>query len=179
MNESIVTVRYVKALYDLAEENDLLPAIENDIRVLLSVIHESKEFVSFLENPVLKISDKIKILDQLFSKQMNKLTLQFLHLLTENKRDIFLNPICHYFIRYFRQKQGIREASITTASPLSAEYRSEVFKYITKRFKSNIELTEKVDPGIIGGFILRIEDQQINASISAQLNKIKRELIHS
>lgn len=179
MNESIITVRYVKALYDLAEEKDILNIIEKDIRALLAVIDESKEFVSFIESPVLKISEKLRLLDQLFAKEMDKLTLQFLHLLTENKRDIFLKQICHYFIWYFKHKQGIKEAFITTASPLSAEYKSEIFKYITKRFKCNIELTEKVDPEIIGGFVLRIEDQQINASISAQLNKIRRELIHS
>ena len=51
--------------------------------------------------------------------------------------------------------------------------------YIQKKFRVQIELKEQVNPSIIGGFMLRIEDQQINASIRSQLNKIKRELINS
>ncbi|MBA7540189.1 ATP synthase subunit delta [subsurface metagenome] len=92
---------------------------------------------------------------------------------------MYLRNICLHFIQYHKHNQGISEASITTACPLSSLYKKEIFDFISKKFKLKIELKEKVDPSIIGGFILRIEDQQINASLNTQLNKIKRELINS
>jgi F-type H+-transporting ATPase subunit delta len=86
--------------------------------------------------------------------------------------------MCHYFNSYYKKKIGIKEASITTAGKLSASHKKEILNFITKKFKVKIELKEQINPSIIGGFVLRIEDQQINASLEAQLNKIKRELIN-
>lgn len=179
MNESLITVRYVKALYDLAVESNLLKETERDVKTIIDIIDGSQEFKSFLESPIIKISEKNKMFDQLFGKELNQLTLTFLHLLAENKREMHLKHICLHYIRYNKQNQGIKEAMITTAIPLAKEHKEELRKFITKKFKINIDLTEKVDPEVIGGFVLRIEDQQINASILAQLNKIRRELIHT
>ena len=105
--------------------------------------------------------------------------MQFLYLLVKNNREILLRDMCIYFNSYYKENQGIKEAIITTAIPLSKKHRDDIYKFISKKFKVNIELSEKVDPEIIGGFVLRIEDKQINASLQSQLNKIKRELIHS
>lgn len=179
MNESLITVRYVKALFDLAVENNQLDSIENDIESLLAIMADSVEFSEFIENPILKRSAKINMFEQLFAGKFNKITMQFLYLLVNNNREILLKDMCIYFKAHYRQNQGIKEAIITTAIPLSKAHRDEIYRFITKKFKVNIELSEKVDPHIIGGFVLRIEDQQINASLKSQLNKIKRELINS
>jgi F-type H+-transporting ATPase subunit delta len=74
---------------------------------------------------------------------------------------------------------GIQEGSIITAIALDEKYKEKINELIRKKFKIEIDLEEKVDPSIIGGFVLRIEDQQIDASISSQLKKIKTHLINS
>ncbi len=179
MNNSLITVRYVKALYQLADEAKLQDTIKTDIGILLSCLQESSEFSTLIESPLIKISKKIRLIDTIFDKDLNKLTLQFLHLLIRNKREIHLKNICHYYLRFYKSSQGLKEALITTAKPLSMTNKEEIFNFITRKLKVNIEMHEKVDAEIIGGFILQIEDQQINASIQHQLNKIKRELIHT
>jgi F-type H+-transporting ATPase subunit delta len=179
MNESLITVRYVKALFGLAVENKLLDIIEKDVESLLGIMAESTEFNAFIENPILKRSSKLKMFDQLFAGKLNKLTIQFLYLLVNNNREILLKEMCHYFKAHYRQNRKIKEAVITTAIPLSKTHRDEIYKYISKKFKVSIDMSEKVEPEIIGGFVLRIEDQQINASLQSQLNKIKRELINT
>ncbi len=179
MNDSLITVRYVKALYQLADEENIQDAVKDDMELLLRCIKESSEFQDFLHNPLLKSSEKLRVIDDLFQKAIQDLSLIFLQLLIENKREMYLFNICHYFISYYKEKRGIKEATITTANPLSTAHRKEVLDFITKKFKIKIELKEQVNPAIIGGFVLRIEDQQINASLGAQLNKIKRELINS
>ncbi len=179
MNDSLITVRYVKALYQLAEESGSQDAVANDIKALLECINESPEFKYFLNDPLLKGSEKSRLIDELFKKKIHDLSLKFLHLLIDNKREMYLFNICHYFITYFKQERGIKEASITTASKLSSSHKKEVLDFIANKFKIKIELKEQVNPAIIGGFILRIDDQQINASLEMQLNKIKRELINT
>lgn len=179
MNDSLITVRYAKALYQLAEEEKRQEAIRKDAEMLLSTVNQSKEFADFVENPLIKSSEKTSIISTLFKGKINDLTLRFLFLLIDNKRESYLKGICQYAIHLHKQTLGIQDAVFTTASEISSEHKKEIFDFITRKFKINIELQEKTDPDIIGGFILRIEDQQINASIHSQLMKIKRELINS
>ena len=105
----------------------------------------------------------------MFKSSIDDLSLRFLQLLIEKKRENQLKNICLYVISLYKQEQGIQEGMITTAKPLEEEHKQDILKFITKKFKMKIELSEKVDPDIIGGFILRIEDQQINSSIRARL----------
>ncbi|MGD2034893.1 MAG: ATP synthase F1 subunit delta [Bacteroidales bacterium] len=179
MNDSLITVRYVKALFQLAEESGIREAVEEDAVLLAECIRESQEFNDFLADPFLKSTEKKKLMDTMFKGRIQDLSLRFLYLLIDNKREMHLLNICQYFIRYYKENRGIKEASITTSKPLSSGYKKEILDYITKKFRMKIELSEYVDPAIIGGFVLRIDDQQINASLKAQLNKIKRELINS
>jgi F-type H+-transporting ATPase subunit delta len=179
MNDSLITVRYAKALFQLAEEENKQEAVRNDIELLLESVNSSNEFADFLENPLIKSSEKNTIINSLFKENINDLTFRFLQLLINNKREGYLKNICQYTIHLHKQKLGIQDAVITTAQEISSSYKKEIFDFITRKFKVNIELQDKIDPAIIGGFILRIEDQQINASIQSQLMKIKRELINS
>ena len=161
------------------QEEKKQEAIRKDAEMLLMAIGNSKEFAGFLENPLIKSREKTTIVNTLFQGNTDDLTLQFLHLLIENKRENYLKGICLYTIHLHKQKLGIQDAVITTATKISSVHKKELYDFITKKFKVNIEMQEKTDPEIIGGFILRIADQQINASIHSQLMKIKRELINS
>jgi F-type H+-transporting ATPase subunit delta len=179
MNNSLITVRYARALFQLSQENKMLETIKNDIVVIQDCCNDSVEFRFLLESPMVKSSEKLRMVNILFKEKLNDLSVKFLQLLVDNKREIFLPDICRNFMDEYKKALGIKEASITTATALSQELKKQIFDYITNIFKIKIELNEKVDPTIIGGFILRIEDEQVNASIQSQLNKIKRELINS
>jgi len=179
MNESLITVRYAKALYELSVEEKKEKAILKDVEVLLQSISHSEEFASFLDNPLISGSEKRRIIDILFKTNLEPISLKFLHLLLENKRESQLGGICRYVIHLNKQKAGVQSALITTAQKLPVDHKKEIAEYITKKFKMTFDLAEKVDPAIIGGYILRIEDRQIDASLKTQLNKIKRELINS
>jgi F-type H+-transporting ATPase subunit delta len=179
MNNSLITVRYARALFQLSEENNIQESVKKDIGELMACIADSAEFRFILESPMVKGSEKSRLADVIFNGKIQELTLKFIHLLIENKREQFLPGICRNFISEYKQKLGIKEASIITATILGKEYKEQIYNYITSKFNIKIDLSEKVDPAIIGGFILRIEDEQVNASIQSQLNKIKRELINS
>jgi F-type H+-transporting ATPase subunit delta len=179
MNESLIRVRYAKALLQLAEEYKIQESVKADMDLILECTRGSKEFNLFLESPLIKPTEKSRLINKIFKDKIEKLSLDFIHLLIKNKRELYLPLICQRYIDEYKLKLGIKEAFISTANVLNPDYKKQIQEYITKKLKINIELQEKVDPLLIGGFILRIEDQQINASIKSQLKIIKRQLINS
>jgi len=179
MNEGTITVRYAKALYQVGEESGQLNQIKDDVVNLLLIAEESIEFGELLESPIIKTSEKISVFKTLFEGKLHETIFRFFELLAENKREQFLPDMCRSFLHRFKEKQGIKEAIMTTAQPLEDKYSKEILAFLTKKFKLKIELTQKVNPDIIGGFKLRIDDQQIDASISSKLKKIQNELINA
>lgn len=173
MNESIITSRYAKALFSSAKEKEILDRLKTDIESVLTVCNQSVEFILFLESPVVKTSKKIKLLSEVFSGTIHKLTLRFLVLITENKRESYIPGICRNFLDLLRKDSGIKTAVMTTATQLSAETIEKARLILEKDLVSKIELTGKVNPDIIGGIILRVDDKQLDASLATQLKKIK------
>lgn len=179
MNEGTITVRYAKALYQVGEESDSLDQLREDITNLLEIKEKSVEFSELLDSPIIKTSDKIAIFNTLFKGKVQDSLLRFFEILAQNKREQFLPGMCRSFLQQYKAKQGVKEAVITTAKPLEKKYIDEIHAFLTKKFKLNIELKTQINPEIVGGFKLRIDDQQIDASISSKLKKIQNELINA
>lgn len=179
MNESTITVRYAKALYQVGEESGTLDVLKADVQNLFVVIEESQEFSELIQSPVINTSEKIRLFEEVFGNKLNELICNFFKLLAKNKREQFLPNMCREFLQIYKEKQGIKEAVITTAQPLEKAFSEEIHKFLTKKFKLKLEITEKVNPDLIGGFRLRIDDQQVDATILSQLRKIKTELINA
>jgi F-type H+-transporting ATPase subunit delta len=173
MNESIITVRYAKAFFSLTKEKGLLDTIKPDIESIMGVCNESAEFIFLVESPVVKTSKKIKLISEIFSDQVHELTLKFLILITENKRESYIPDVCRNFLSLSRKDMGIKTAVLTTATELSVATIEKVKRIMGKELDSKIELTSKINPEIIGGLIIRVDDKQIDASMATQLNKIR------
>ena len=178
MNESKISVRYAKALLLLANEQNISKEIRENVETLNEFIYTIPELKDLLEIPIIKPSHKLKIINNSFKDTFNPLMLSFLALIIKNRRELYLSWILLVFIDLFKKDNRIRSAVLTTARPVSKKIRKTIKYYISKEFDHNIELSEKVNDKLIGGFILRIEDQQINASVSNHLNRIQKELLN-
>jgi len=179
MNESKITTRYAKALFNLAKENNKLEEIKKDIDIIYNTLNDVELFGEFLHSPIIKVSKKQEIFNYLFKGKVDEISLSFLNLITKNKRENNLKIICLNFIMYYMNHFNIIQASIKTAQVLSKKNIGEFKELLKKSFKSEIELKEQVDEHIIGGFILTIEDNQYDASVATKLKNIKRELVNS
>ena len=179
MDQSLITVRYAKAFFSLAKENQLLEPLKNDIEVVAAICNESTDFILLLESPVVKGSKKMKLINRIFDGHLNELTLKFLALVTKNKREAHIPGICRNFLSLCREGQGIKSAVVTTASGISPETLKNVQAIMEKEFNTKIELTEKISPSIIGGMILRVDDKQLDASITTQLKRIKTKFLET
>jgi F-type H+-transporting ATPase subunit delta len=177
MNYSAIAVRYSKALFALALERNILNEVKADIELIYSVCQNEPLFIRMLEFPVIPASKKIEIFQILFEGQVNAVTFKFLKLVTEKRRESYLPAISYSFINRYKERLGIKTVTITSISGINDSVRLLIRDLIQKRYNTDTELIEKTDEKIIGGFILRIEDEQYDASVLNQLEKIKRAFV--
>ncbi len=175
-----VASRYVKSLLGLAVEKGALDQVHADMQLFTKVVEENRDFKLMLRSPVIKHDKKNDVLKSIFQGKVNALTLAIFDIITRKNREPILPAIASEFHHAYNAYKGIGEATVTTAVPMDKELRSEI-EAIAKKVsdKTQLELQEKVDPEMIGGFVLKVGDQQIDASLKNKLNALKIKFSHN
>jgi len=175
MNDSRISVRYSRALFQAALENKILERINRDM-ILLKDVCANPEIKEFLSNPVIRPSKKTEILENLLAKDVHKLTLSLIGLVVKNGRERFLPAIARVFVHDTMKYNDITESLLTTAVKVDPDIKKQISDLIANLFKTKVDLKETIDETIIGGFILRVDDSYIDASVRNKLRKIRKEL---
>jgi len=170
--------RYAKALLDLAFEENQEEVVFKDMQLVAQTISENEELHLLLESPIFKITEKKEALLSIFEEKISSLSSKLIGLLETNKRMSLLQLIAVQYSVLYNEKKQFVEASVTTAFPIDDKMKALIL--VKAQELSNgkeVQLTNKVDESIIGGFILRVGDVQIDASVLNKLGNLKRELI--
>ncbi|MGO4773609.1 ATP synthase F1 subunit delta [Flavobacterium sp. W22_SRS_FK3] len=175
MASTRAAIRYAKAILDLANSKGVAEAVNNDMKLIASTIESNAELSTFIENPTTTVEIKESALLEVFAN-VNGVTKGLFHLLFENKRFEILQAIALEYKKLFDESNGVEVAKVTTAIPMDAALEAKVLAKVATLSDKKITLENIVDPSIIGGFILRIGDQQYNASVANRLQVLKREL---
>ena len=175
MASTRAAIRYAKAILDLANSKGVAEAVNNDMKSIASAIETNTELSTFIQNPTTKVEVKESALLEVFA-DVNGVTKGLFHLLFENKRFEILDAIALEYNKLFDENNGVEVAKVTTAIPMDADLEAKVLAKIATLSDKKITIENIVDPSIIGGFILRIGDQQYNASVANRLQVLKREL---
>jgi F-type H+-transporting ATPase subunit delta len=175
---SRVAIRYSKALFELALEQDSLEQLQSDLKMIKGVCSEHPEFQDALTNPLIAEGVKARLLEELFSENVQPLTFRFLQLVSQKKRSGFLLEMIDHFLERVLDYQDIVSGILISAKPLDEEQVSAVRKNIELMTKKTVLLSEQVDENLIGGFIVRIKDTVIDLSIKTQLEKLRGLLVH-
>ena len=173
---SRAAIRYSKAIFQIAEESNNLSNFKDDMDSIISAHQSSDDFKNLISNPLINHSDKKEILSIVISK-MNEQTSNLINLLIANKRLSILYDIANGFNDIYNQKNNVAKATVVTAIPISDKIKNQVLKKIQTLSNKSVEIENIIDKTIIGGFILRYENREYNASFSQRLNKLKSELI--
>ncbi len=174
MAETRVASRYVKSLLSLAVEQNSLDAVYSDMLSFSKIVKENREFALMLRNPIIKHDKKRDILEKIFKGKVNNLTLAIFDIITAKNREPLLPAIAEEFHHAYNVYKNIGEATVTTAVPLDAALRAEIEGIVKKLSdKKQVEIKEKVDPEMIGGFVLNVGDRQVDASIKNKLKALK------
>lgn len=172
----IVASRYAKSLLDLAVEKGQLEAVYNDMQQVKEVCEGSKEFISFLNSPIIKSDKKIATVKVIFDGKLNAITSGFLSIVTSKRRESVIPEMATSFIEQYKTHKKIMTAIITSAHGLDAATKQKTMDLVKSQLNGEIELVEKTNPDLIGGFVLKIGDQQLDKSVARQLSNLKKEL---
>lgn len=175
MNDSKISVRYSKALFQSAVEKKLLEKVYDDM-LFIGDICRMEELKDVLSSPIITPSKKTAILHGVLEKNIEKITMSLVDLLIKNGRENYLPAVVRVFRDETLKFRGITPARLTTAIPVDEKTKKKISDLISSVFKTKVELTETIDPEIVGGFIIRINDNFIDASVKNKLRKIKKEL---
>ena len=176
MVDSRAASRYAKSLLGLAIEQNSVEQVAEDMKLFTKVVEQNKSFDLMLRNPIIKHDKKRDILEKLFKGKVNALTMAIIDIITRKNREPLLAAIAGEFQNQYNEYKSIGKATITSATPLDAKLRGE-FEQMVKKLsnKKQVELAEKVDASLIGGFVLNVGDRQIDASIKSKLKSLKVE----
>jgi F-type H+-transporting ATPase subunit delta len=178
--QSRIPVRYAKAIFELAKEKNALEGVKDDVTLLFATLSESNELNSFLLSPIIKTSKKKEVMGEIFNKSLKeKMTSEFIELVIENKRESYLLDIARFFITKYKEEKGIVTVKFTTASEMTSGIEESVKDVITKKYNAEVDLQSNVNKDLIGGFVLRVDDIQWDASVSNKLREIKRDLVNT
>jgi F-type H+-transporting ATPase subunit delta len=176
MQNPRLATRYAKSLIDLAVEKGQLETIFADMKWLQAVCKSNRDFVNLLRSPIIKPDTKKKIVEAVTNGHVGEITAAFNRLLITKNRESNLPEIVNAVITAYKVHKNIQTIHLTTAVPVSDGLRNAIIAQVKKSEGfDNVELDEKVDPDIIGGFVLQIGDKQVDASVAYDLRAIAKQ----
>lgn len=176
MSITRIATRYAKSLIDLSIERNELDAVCSDIKGFIKV-SQNRDFYLLLKSPIVSVDKKKSVFKALFGGKVSQTTEAFYDIIIRKGREPYLMDIAKEFIHQFNAHKGISEVTITTAKPLDVNMLEQIK---SKLLKSNvvadkIELQVKINPDILGGFIIETGDKLYDASVSHKLELLKKE----
>lgn len=175
MSNARAAHRYAKALLDLSIERNELDAVQSDLNLVKASMSESREFRNLLASPVIKPRQKAKILNEVFSGSLTETTNKFMALLVDHGREGMMAEVIKSFHTMYLKAKGITHAKVTTSTALTAPLREKFMSMVKEMTGLEVELEEKVNAELIGGFVLRVGDKQIDTSVAGQLHELKQQ----
>lgn len=165
--------RYTTALYNVAEEQDKLNGVTADIEKILRLINSNRDLELFFKSPIVSKSKKLALINEIFSGNISRLTLDFMILLITRRREFLMQGLFEDFINLRKEKEGIVDVLVKTSVPLNDEEKKNMNQKIDSYTKLKGNMTYEIDKSIIGGFVAKINDTILDASIKRQLQRLK------
>ena len=165
-------------MFELANENSELEAVENNVNELLTIYNTSKELKSFIKNPTQSQSIQLEILNRI-STQMNlsKIIQNFLGVLVIKRRIFFIKKIFLNFLSLISKQRGELKASLVSSKNLTSEELKNLSKDLSKTMGAPIALDYEVDENLIGGLKMQIGSLMIDTSIKNKLKKYEQTML--
>lgn len=165
--------RYSKALFEIeGSKEQRLKHLES----LLAIWKKTPHLLSFLTSPKIDIKEKTDFLNKAAGDEKDKILQSFFQLLLTSNRAKSIPAIIEDYKKQVINSMGILEATITTAIPLDSSEKEKLRKKLEESYKKQIHLNEKIDPKVIGGAILSVENNVIDFSINGRLETLRKEL---
>ncbi|NES66219.1 MAG: F0F1 ATP synthase subunit delta [Okeania sp. SIO2D1] len=168
---------YAAALMSLAKSKDLAERFGEDIRSLINIMDESPELKQFMGNPIIKPEDKKTVLQRMMGDEVNPYMRNFLMLLVDRGRIIFLEEIGKKYLALLRELNQTVLAEVTSTVELNEDQKNTVRERVKSMTDArDVDIETKIDPSLLGGVIIKIGSQIIDSSLQGQLRRIGNSL---
>ncbi|CVK16527.1 MAG: ATP synthase F1 subunit delta [Apibacter sp.] len=167
--------RYASGLWEYALSVHESETIIKEMKSLIDIIKQNKDFQFFLKSPIIETLKKVKIVNEIF-KSFSPISRNFITLVVKHKRENDLLEIAEQVLELYDVYNGIQRVEIISAIPLDQETTNKILNSYPKINQDKAIIENKIDGSIIGGYILRMDDQQIDASVKSELTNIQKKL---
>ena len=173
-NVSGVAQRYANALFELALDENALPAVENDLNRFAALIEESPDLKRLVRSPVFSASEQLRAIDAILSKdQITGMVANLIKVAAGNRRLFAVPDIITAFKRLAAKQRGEGAAEVTSAEPLSDAHVADLKAALKASLGKDVSLDTHVDPSLIGGLIVKVGSRMIDGSLRTKLNSLK------
>jgi F-type H+-transporting ATPase subunit delta len=173
MSDLNISNRYAHALMNLADEKNSLTKISGDIDLVSNTFHSSRELQLMLINPVIKSEKKLTVLTELFKDKISDDVMEFMKFVIHKNRENLLFKIVKQFLVRRDIKLDIINAKVISSIEISDEQKKVLQQKLEKYTNKNVRMFYILDDKIIGGFVIKMEDTVIDASLKHQLELLK------
>ncbi len=175
MLTSKVAKRYAQGLLNFTQEVGNTTPVFGEMKDLVATIEKSKELQSFFNSPIIDIKKKISVADEIF-KSFSPVSRNIIQLVIKHGRESQLANIGQAFIDKVEDMNGVQRITLTSATALSAENIQSILKSTELvNHQNQFDIKTIINPEILGGYILRVGDQQVDASVKSKLSRLNKE----
>jgi len=168
-----ITTPYAEAFLQVVESRNEVDEAINQSKEILELWNSSPEFRNAMASPVLEVESKKAALEKLFSKDLSPALLNLLKLLADRNRIGILDSVLDRLLELYREQQNIALATVTSASELTEDQQNELLRKVQDLAGTdNLELNLKVDPDLIGGFVVNVGSKVVDASLAGQVRRL-------
>jgi F-type H+-transporting ATPase subunit delta len=168
--------RYAQAVFQLASEQNAAAQVGGELATLSAAIEDNQSALNFFLSPVVGRGEKERALTAAFDGKVHELTLHALLLLVRKRREALLQEIVHEFEALQLASRGMDSLTITSAKPLEAGQLRDVVAQLEKIYGKKFEVTQRVQPDLIGGLRILMGDRRVDGSIEGRFQELARTL---
>ncbi|MCK1990353.1 F0F1 ATP synthase subunit delta [Lysinibacillus fusiformis] len=177
MSNSAVAKRYAQALFELAQQKNILAEVGADLNELTKIVKESPDLLTLLNAPKFSIGRKNQMVAEIFAGATPEV-LRTVQLLVEKKRVNEVKLIANAYAELAAKAQGTADATVFSTRALSAEESANISTTFAKLVgKQSLNITNEIDPSLLGGIRVQIGNHIYDSSVANKLERLKRELI--
>jgi len=174
MNTGIISMRYAKALFAYTEHTNASEEVFREMETLARSFALEPRLRPTLLNPILGARDKNALIKSAIGERISRQTWRFIHLVVRNHREEMLQSMALNYLDLYRKARNISIAVVETVVPIDPETEERVKTLICDRTHGTVELSKRINPDMIGGFIFQMNFLRIDASVVSQLSEIKK-----
>ena len=176
MDLGLISVRYARALLKASVEEELSDRVYADMQTLSESYIKVPELRFTIDNPMLSKDSKQELLCEATGGEPSPLTLRFLELMLQEGRESIIQLVSNSYLTLYRKRNNLIEAKLLTASPLAVETEKRLRQLVESKTNGKVVFESKVEPDIIGGFILEYDTYRMDMSVKSRIAAVGHSL---